>query len=283
MFSLAPLCQLCGKSPGCIRPHLASVLSLPICSACLDGDRFRYNDQRIGLPSFLPTFSLEFEIHTCSSTERDRALMLLHYSYIRTDDATVSDEYKSPIYHSLSAFRSHLSLLDALRGLVDERCGTHLHVGFSPDLSGNLLTLSDAVFSPLACYLRTHPDETERFWGRFFCTYATSTTRTYYPWVRILTPYDTLEYRLPRFRRAWQYVEVVRFCRRMTAYLEQTLSTLEARRDPFGKGEQAARLRQTPACMGEQILSFYHDALRQFRRQLQRQEADPLHALPSVS
>lgn len=274
MPSLHSLCALCGKDRGWVRPTLLSVLPIPICSDCLSGERFRVNEQRLGLTSPLPTFSVEFEIHTHSSAARDRALKLLRYHYIRTDDASVSDEYKSPIYTSLSAFRSHLPLLDELHSLVDDHCGTHVHIGFPSHLAPDLLEFSQIVFGPLQRHLESNPSETEQFWGRSFCRFARPELQALYPWVRFSTPYPTLEYRLPRFRTGWQYLEVVRFCRRITYYLECTLLALDEGRNP---------LWQTPVDMGEQLLSFYHEALENARRQLQRHAPDILPSLPAAS
>ena len=283
MPSINTLCHLCGKDFGWVRTTLLPGFPFPICLPCLEGTRFNYNKCRLGLSSPLPTFSVEFEIHTRSSAARNRALKLLQYHYVRTDDATVSDEYKSPIYRSLSAFRPHLPVLDALRGLVDDRCGTHVHIGFPRHLTESLIIVSQAVFGPLQHYLQRNQSETEQFWGRFFCQYAQSETKTYYSWVRMLTPYHTLEYRLPRFRTGWQYVEAVRFCRRVTFYLERTLAALNARHDLLGRGELSCSLKQTPECMGENLLSFYHEALGNYHRQFQRQEPGALSCLPVAS
>ncbi len=276
-------CHLCGKNMGWTRSLLVPVLPFPICTPCLEGTRFNYNDQRLGLSSPLPTFSVEFEIHTLSPAARNRALKLLQYHYVRTDDASVSDEYKSPIYRSLSAFRSHLPILDGLRELVDDRCGTHVHIGFPHHLTESLIAVSHAAFGPLQYHLQSHQSETEQFWGRFFCQYAQPEIRTYYPWVRLLTSYPTLEYRLPRFRTGWQYVEAVRFCRKVTFYLEQTLAALDARHDPLGRGELSYHLRQTPECMGDRLLSFYREALGNYHRQFHRQGPGALSYLPAAS
>ncbi len=283
MLSPDSLCNLCGKGPGRFRPLLLPLLPFPICSSCLTGSRFTCNRQQLGLASPLPTFSVEFEIHTHSPAARNRALKLLQYHYVRTDDATVSDEYKSPIYASLSAFRAHLFVLDDLRELVDDRCGTHLHIAFPSYLTENLLAVARTVFGPFQRHMQRHQSETEQFWGRAFCRFALADICASYPWVRLLTRYHTLEYRLPRFRTGWQYLEVVRFCRRVTFYLARTLAVLEERHDPLGRGELAWRLNQTPEGMGDHLLSFYREALGRSRRQCLRHEARTLSSLPAAS
>lgn len=267
---MSTVCCVCKTREGELYPQLAHILNKPVCPACLSGKSGYANKQREGLVSRLPSFSVEFEIHGPRAA-CDRALALLGCGYLRTSDGTVSDEYKSPIYCSLSAFRAHLPVLNQLRDLVDHCCGTHLHVGFAPSVQYTLQDLQKDIFDPLLRHLGDHVHYTEGFWGRYFCEYADFSFYDNYPWLRFPTCYNTLEYRLPRFQDATQYLEVVRFCRRTTYFLQQQLQTLEKLGDPYGRCAEAARLELTPRHLGQRVMTFYREALKRLAQERQRQ------------
>lgn len=260
-MSTTTLCCVCKTRNGVLYPKLSQILKEPVCQVCLKGEGEYLNRHHEGLASRLPSFSVEFEVHG-SGSACERALALLGCGYLRTADGTVSDEYKSPIYHSLAAFRPHVPVLHSLHDLVDCYCGTHLHIGFPSSLIGRLDYMRKAVFGSLMDYLEDNNDLTECFWGRSFCEFAGSSFFDSYPWLRFPTRHNTLEYRLPRFRDGEQYLEVVRFCRRATYFLQQSLRTLEQQEDPYGRQGAAARLGLTPAQMGDRLLVFYKEALR---------------------
>lgn len=266
---MSTTCCVCKVREGALYPKLSHVLKKPVCPACLSGCGGYTNKREEGLASPLPSFSIEFEIHgTMSACEK--ALVLLEHGYLRTIDVTVSDEYKSPIYRSLSAFRSHIPILHSLGHLVDRCCGTHLHVGFSSSLATSLSLMQQDIFGPLMEHLETNGEITRRFWGRSFCGYAASSFADDYPWLRFPTCYNTLEFRLPRFRDAAQYLEVVRFCRRSTYFLQQSLNSLKKLGDPYGEYCEAARLELTPKHLGNRLMAFYDESLSHLTQQYQR-------------
>src|SRR6266567_3202187 len=79
----------------------------------------------------LPSFSVEFEVALANNhpdEALDRALILLKYGFIRTDDRSVDEEFKSPIFRDLRSFRRPLAAMEQLADLVTDRCGTHLHI-----------------------------------------------------------------------------------------------------------------------------------------------------------
>lgn len=254
-------CCVCKAREGEIYPKLSQILKKPVCQVCLNGKGAYRNTQREGLASHLPSFSIEFEVHG-SPSACERALALLECGYLRTEDGSVSDEYKSPIYNSLAALRPHLPVLDGLSDLVDECCGTHLHIGFPSPFSRRLREMRKKIFTPLVEYLEDDDVLTEQFWGRYFCDYADTSFSDEYPWLRFPTRYDTLEYRLPCFRSAAQYLEVVRLCRKTTYMLQQSLTALENMGDPYGERIEAARLELTPIQLGDRLLRFYQEAWR---------------------
>ncbi len=205
VFSQLVPCQLC---QALTSPETHPILGSPVCHDCLVCHNYEdANERHAGTTDGLPMFSVEFEV--CDSSIRwqaDRALILLKHGFLRTCDISVTDEYKSPMYLGLSAFQQVLPILDTLKYLVDNCCGTHIHI----DCPAKQLVRihQSALFSPLIHYLGTHKEETTNFWGR--CTSDV---------VRTDTRYETVEFRLPRFRSGEQYLRVVRFCRQVGFFL----------------------------------------------------------------
>ena len=126
------------------------------------------------------------------------------------------------------AARRALTVMDTLSDLVSDRCGTHLHIACRhKDL---LLPLQGDVFSPLLTHMLQHPEETARFWGRYFTKYATPINANRYHCFSLDSTHRTLEFRLPRFRSAVQYVRVIKFARATVVYLDGVLETVFQRR-----------------------------------------------------
>jgi len=200
---------------------------------------------------------VEFEI-AAPARESRRALILLQYQFQRTYDSTVSDEYKSPIYHSIRAFRKPLAILDGLRDLVNEACGTHLHVTFEHRVA--LYSVRQAVFDPLITHLVEHCEQTIAFWGRTFCSHARATLEEGERHVcfNTISRHPTLEYRLPRFHNAQQYLAVVQFCRYTTALLD-------AHFDPYAPLRDDVKP-MTPEQLGDRILAHYKKARGAFEQ-----------------
>lgn len=252
MGKTSPLCIVCHAAPG--RPH--DVLPGYVCPGCERQKSYRTtNAVLLGASCTLPSFSLEFEIGARPLARR-RALILLHYQFERTADSTVDDEYKSPMYQNLRAFRKPLSVLHTLRDLVDERCGTHLHVTFRHQWE--LQQVRQAIFEPLIAHLAAHEAQTLAFWGRTFCTHAAASLCSYerHASFNTYSRHPTIEYRLPRFRCAEQYLAVVRFCRDTTVLLDRFFDAQQGL-------EPVARL-STPAQIGARILARYQQAMVAF-------------------
>jgi hypothetical protein len=213
-------CQLC-RTLVELEPH-------PIlghaCPRCLEQqNHFASNALEKGGWSRLPRFSVEFEVDGFQWDELQRATILLRYGYLCTQDGSVSDEYKSPIYTDLRGFTPALPVLESLADLVLDSCGTHLHVEFHH--LATLIPIKERVFGPLLAYLAQHQSETEAFWGRYFGVYARPTyDTTRYTAFNVSSLYSTLEFRLPCFRSAAQYLRVVTFCRQLVVALNGSLS-----------------------------------------------------------
>lgn len=222
-------------------PELHPILGAPVCSACLRQRPYsEANTLYVGEPDGLPDFSIEFEV-SAYLRERERALALLKHHYIRTEDCTVSDEYKSPRYHSLASFQEALPTLHSLRDLVDEQCGTHIHVDCAKKVKIclNNYHLERAIFGALAEYVDAHDNETIRFWGR-----------SHHALIYARTRYNTIEFRKAKFRTATQYLTVVKFCRQVASNLAHHLNP-----------DASCYETLPPQQLGESILALYQSML----------------------
>lgn len=247
----AQYCVLC-HSQLVTAPH--EVLKAYVCANCERRKGYGTpNPVARGQLGKLPTFSVEFEVAAPPDdpSQARRALVLLQHGFIRTYDATVDDEYKSPIYCSLQAFRKPLAVLDSLKDLVNERCGTHLHVGCGQNYS--LYPVRHAIFEPLIEYLQAHEQQTIAFWGRFFSPQASADLidGERHVCFNVGNRYSTIEYRLPRFRSAEQYMRVLRFCRETTAFLAEAFDE-----------EVSIAERLSPEQLGRRVLARYQKAAR---------------------
>ncbi|HEY7417072.1 MAG TPA: hypothetical protein VH593_17935 [Ktedonobacteraceae bacterium] len=219
------------------------------------------NATLVGRPlKCLPAFSLEFEVCSYGRSILEQALVLLKYQYKRTYDETVSDEYKSPIYTSIRSFRRPLTVLHDLRDLVDDHCGTHLHIACAH--KGHLRVIQADVFSLLLDYMLNHQKQTIQFWGRFFGRYATAPNIDRYHCFNLESHYPTLEFRLPRFRTAEQYLRVIKYCRATVAYLDAALaedqptdSSTHCQPEQQKGGQKRRAL--SPDAMGQHVLALY--------------------------
>ncbi len=218
-------CCLCHKAAS--QYDWNAVLLAPVCQDCRTV--FGYgtpNDRIIGPPlKRFPSFSLEFEVEAnrhIPSWELDRALVLVKHHFKRTHDSSVDYEYKSPIYRNIRSVRKALAVMDTLADLVSDHCGTHLHIACCH--KNLLLPVLGDVFSPLLTHMLHDPEETTRFWGRYFNCYATPVNRDRYHCFNLEGSHPTVEFRLPRFRTAEQYLRVIKFARACMAYLNGILA-----------------------------------------------------------
>ena len=236
--SVHPECVICLRRG---MGEVSSLLAGHVCYRCLARKSYETaNTRQVGQFDGLPMFSVEFEVSAerVSASEWQRTLLLLKHGYVRTEDSTVDEEYKSPIYRSLDPFLSVLPLLDSLGGCVTGRCGTHIHID-CPEKE-RLWGCEWEVFSPLEQYIEDHREQSLAFWGR---------SRSFNDWFNTNTRYDTVEFRLPRFRSAQQYLAVVQFCRQAGLLINEYLM------------QPQTELSSDSLCIGEDLLSLYEQAL----------------------
>lgn len=174
------------------------------------------------------TYGMELE--TWDSTLKARAEILAN-DYIPTSDSTVRCEYKSPIMHGLNSLSKQCVTYDKLIASGDldispRHCGTHFHVGhetaINEDTIEYLRRFYHSLFIPLSnAIVSESAQETTAFWGRDIngdwaqsISESTSPTR-HENFINLQHKY-TIEFRLPLYRNADQYMRVARFCRDVT-------------------------------------------------------------------
>lgn len=203
------------------------------------------NNEVVGKPVKLPTFSVEFEMSVpydeedyVSDTDRDNyekiLLEFMTHGYLRTRDGSVSDELNSPIYLNNSEFFPSLPTMEKARrnDCISSDCGTHIHVGMSHDHKNVLSENYRRLFTPLSETIwNGRMNETPLIWGRKPNDCARTNlydTDTRYLWINCQTGYETLEYRLPVFSSIKQYRMLVDFCRVFTRFLCLQAEDIEA-------------------------------------------------------
>lgn len=210
-------CVVCGQEKQyCVKVHARGWLCLQ-CKVAKFNGRVSYNETYKGKQDALPMFSFELET---AGYDLEKCLVVLAHGFIATHDGTVDVEYKSPRYLSLASCLPALKAIDTFADSgINDACGTHLHVDCRVKSS-----IDAEVFRPLVRYMRQHQDSTYNFWGRYFGSYCTSDidTGSRYQAFSLNSHYDTIEYRLPRFLNAKQYLGVIRFCRQITKLLTDT-------------------------------------------------------------
>ena len=266
-------CCLCQNTTS--RHSWNAVLLAPVCQRCCTV--FGYgtpNGAVVGRPlKRFPSFSLEFEVATNAQIapwELDRALLLVKHRFKRTQDGTVDYEYKSPIYHSVRSARPALAVMDTLVALVSDRCGTHLHVACrNKDL---LLPVLGDVFSPLLTHMLQYPEETTLFWGRYFNTFATPVNRDRYHCFSLESKHPTLEFRLPRFRTAEQYLRVIKFARASVAYLNRVME--EVSQEQCAQPASSRVTQTSPGVQGLPSRALGHHVLGLYRAHVARVKSE---------
>ena len=161
--------------------------------------------------------------------------------YIPTSDCTVDIEYKSPVYHGLNAFvrdaRAIGQLIeDGALEISPLHCGTHTHIGHIErkidERTGEVTEFSRIadcmrfyrqysyrLTKPLADEMKRHEDETRQLFGRAldengYAAYPERNSMEHRNYIN-MQHNNTLEFRLPLFRNATQYLKCVELCKRI--------------------------------------------------------------------
>lgn len=199
------------------------------CHACFDQLRRPLNyseanyEKRGKWNKYFWGLSIEFE--TALKYDAAGQLELMKWGFIPTSDSSVDGiEWKSPIYGNFQSFRYMVNFLDRLLkmhpNLIDNSCGTHIHVGV-PDKDEFSWDWLYEVFGPITTFMRSTPNITREIWGRPFNSYATANLdfSDHYSWFNINTRYNTIEWRLPVFVTAKQFYRLAKWCAGITKWL----------------------------------------------------------------
>lgn len=208
-------CMYCGHESSYNHEYGKGKHKYYICNNCI-GNKEDYSEKnetyrgKSARKHFQNTFSFEFE------TGDIRASMyeLIDRKFLPTADGSINGiEWKSPIYNNRRVLLEDLKFIDQWAYLVDEDCGTHLHVG-----TRHLNFIAhhlEQIFGDLTDRLCSNIEETEEFWGRFFNNYASSELDSgdRYSWVNTATSTETtIEFRVPVFWNWKQYYRMASFC-----------------------------------------------------------------------
>lgn len=221
--------------------HIGTV-KVPIAKR---GDRFGYmcdfharrlegytveNDYRLGNQKVNEfTFSNELEVSHATTKARGE---LVDFGFKPTADATVSAEFKSPIYEGLNAISKQAVSIEKLMENGDIRigyeCGTHFHVGhhtyINPETMRYIRRFNGSLFVPLSNAIMADREKSARFFGRQPNTWAEPVTMrdpsgNYEGWqmkheAMFNLQHDyTIEFRQAKFVNAKQYMQVAKFAR----------------------------------------------------------------------
>ncbi len=175
------------------------------------------------------TFSCELEVSFASMKARGE---LLDFGFMATSDATVTAEFKSPIYEGLNALSKQCVSIETLLRSGDLRigneCGTHLHVGhvsgITPSTMRYLRRFNGSLFVPLSEAIMADPEKSARFFGRRPNGWAEPVSfsdpsgdydgyRMKHTAMFNLQHDYTIEFRQAKFVSAEQYMAVVKFAK----------------------------------------------------------------------
>lgn len=208
----AGICDVCGLH----AYHRIDYGKYSVHTACMNYTTA--NTMEMGNVVKLPEFSFEFEMsrQEYGSVYDEGIIELLQKKFTRVGDGTVSDEMLSPIYHSDKDFFDVLPVLDDSSRFVDEHCGTHIHVGITQYPKLWYQDRGMDIVSRLGRYIDDSP-YTSQIWGREcsrWCEPIYQGDR--YVWLNVYSHWNTVEFRLPRYRNAKQFKNIVRYCRFLT-------------------------------------------------------------------
>lgn len=181
------------------------------------------NDTRRGVRETGFTNSTEFETNNPTTEFRST---LLHYGWVATSDCTVDVEFKSPIYEGLRWHKllgTVERLISAGHADVGANCGTHHHVGhvehIHPATIGWITEYYHPIYDGLSAHLAANPQKCQAVFGRMLggwardCRYEYADNHSNF--INVEHAY-TLEYRIPRFKSAAQYLHVMKWCQDAT-------------------------------------------------------------------
>lgn len=209
-----------------------------ICPDCMAQRSYSWeNRTEHGTNTRGRTYSIEFE--TMRPTNK-ATYELAENGILPSSDCTVDSEFKTPIYHNLKSpvrvTKTIQRLIDGGEMAIDSHCGTHFHVGL-PDNGMNAIISGTndsrigfarrfyhSLFVPVSDWMRLHPAETIRIFGRNFGQWAQPVNVNSYAeehtnFINVQHDYS-LEFRLAFFANAAQYALCMNTCDKLFSCIE---------------------------------------------------------------
>lgn len=148
--------------------------------------------------------------------------IMLDSKYIDTQDSTVDIEFKAPIMEGLGTISKICDTIERegfSHCFNNDECGAHIH-GYTSDIFP-IRAYYHSLFLPLYNYIDTMDVEKRvAIFGRDFAGWAQRindrTDATRHANFVNTEHYHTIEFRLPRFASALQYMQLVKFWREAT-------------------------------------------------------------------
>ena len=183
-------------------------------------------------------FSFELEAWNTATAEQ-MVKWGAGYGMIATRDGTVGTEWHMPSRVSLAGFKEFLQGFSAENDLSDVHCGAHIHVSFpaerfSRDDSqyfgmqnavSTLTLFQNSLFDGLRRDIAASDIAAKAIWGRQMAGYARNTMYLKHgAWLNLNTKdFQTIEWRLPHFVNAAQYLWCVAMIKEFTLELMKFL------------------------------------------------------------
>lgn len=179
------------------------------------------------------------------------------YGMIATDDCTVGTEWHMPSRVSLAGFKEFLQGFSAENDLSNPACGAHIHVSFPAekynygDDVGQFYGMQNAMevlnhykmilFNGLRKDIACDRTAAAGIWGRTMGGYADNDMGLYHgDWLNLHTnDYQTIEWRLPHFVNAAQYLWCVAMIREFTLEL---MKFLDKKQDAEHTGKKLRKI-----------------------------------------
>lgn len=232
-------CKGCGNST-----KLTDFYKADICRVCAQSKQYsQKNTKMVGKTTKYPAFSMEVEVEGVEVESDPDPVLLVKYGFLVCSDTSVQSEYKSPIYLDRKSFYHVLPVLESIKQHIGDRCGTHVHVQMVN--KRRLYEHYNEIIGPLQEWCIEHAAETNRFWGRYFTSYAMAPgfPSVRYSWINTyVSGQPTIEFRLCKFTSQKQFMTMLTFCRSMVRYLDVQLEILHSRQEYAEMGQVVLRL-----------------------------------------
>lgn len=214
----------------CKRPMFASRSVGKICASCMRTRDYDCEDYGTRYNRHKHAWRHGFELELSDGYRHNEHAYLnvvercIKAGFLRTRDATVSDEMKSPIYRTQVLPRGLFKLLTLASDFTQaDNVGTHINISGFSRLDW-MSRYAGALFGPLERYLAWHEDSTCRIWGRYFGEYCKFPgLREHRSWLSFHR--DRLEFRLPKLGDTEQFYALYNWLLKVSREIEALIHT----------------------------------------------------------